>query len=192
MSDFEVADAEGNDYGDASYANRTIITNIISGLLTEQPVSKIEDVRASSTVGAVFTVEGTITAGNVEPNAFYDTIYIQDETGGINIYPVAISDGTFKVGQKVRVTGSWDKYQGGHRAEVHQHRAYRQRRQPAFARGADACRGGDYDENGGLLAKVSGTVKSVTREGDAIGSVILTDGTNDFRLLFNNYIGYSR
>lgn len=49
----------------------------------------------------------------------------------------------------------------------------------------------DYDANGGLLAEVSGTVKSVTEEGDAISSVILTDGTTDFRLLFNNYIGYS-
>src|SRR5699024_12067547 len=54
---------------------------------------------ANSTVGTVFTVEGTITAGNVEPNAFYDTIYIQDATGGINIYPVATTDGTFRVGR---------------------------------------------------------------------------------------------
>src|SRR5699024_2057805 len=99
MSDFEVANSEGNDYGDASYANKTIITNILSGLLTEQEVSNIEDVRANSTVGTVFTVEGTITAGNVEPNAFYDTIYIQDATGGINIYPVATTDGTFRVGR---------------------------------------------------------------------------------------------
>ena len=41
------------------------------------------------------------------------------------------------------------------------------------------------------LAKVSGTVQSVIKEGEAISSVTLTDGTNDFRLLFNNYIGYS-
>ena len=191
MSDFEVADAEGNDYGDASYANRTIITNIISGLLTEQPVSKIEDVRASSTVGAVFTVEGTITAGNVEPNAFYDTIYIQDETGGINIYPVAISDGTFKVGQKVRVTGSWDKYQGDTELRCISIELIDSAVNPLPPEELTLAGAGDYDENGGLLAKVSGTVKSVTKEGDAIGSVILTDGTNDFRLLFNNYIGYS-
>ena len=78
----------------------------------EQEISTIAAARANTTVGTVFTVEGTVTAGNVEPNAFYDTIYIQDATGGINIYPVAPTDGTFQVGQRVQVSGSWDQYQG--------------------------------------------------------------------------------
>lgn len=191
MSDFEVANSEGNDYGDASYANKTIITNILSGLLTEQEVSNIEDVRANSTVGTVFTVEGTITAGNVEPNAFYDTIYIQDATGGINIYPVATTDGTFRVGQKVRVTGSWDQYQGDTELRCISIELIDSSINPVEPAKLGISDASDYEENGGLLSKVSGTVKSVVKEGDAISSVILTDGTNDFRLLFNNYIGYS-
>lgn len=191
MSDFEVANSEGNDYGDASYANKTIITNILSGLLTEQEVSNIEDVRANSTVGTVFTVEGTITAGNVEPNAFYDTIYIQDATGGINIYPVATTDGTFRVGQKVRVTGSWDQYQGDTELRCISIELIDSSINPVEPAELGISDASDYEENGGLLSKVSGTVKSVVKEGDAISSVILTDGTNNFRLLFNNYIGYS-
>ena len=191
MSDFEVANSEGNDYGDASYANKTIITNILSGLLTEQEVSNIEDVRANSTVGTVFTVEGTITAGNVEPNAFYDTIYIQDATGGINIYPVATTDGTFRVGQKVRVTGSWDQYQGDTELRCISIELIDSSINPVEPAELGISDASDYEENGGLLSKVSGTVKSVVKEGDAISSVILTDGTTDFRLLFNNYIGYS-
>lgn len=191
MSDFEVANSEGNDYGDASYANQTIITNILSGLLTEQEVSNIEDVRANSTVGTVFTVEGTITAGNVEPNAFYDTIYIQDATGGINIYPVATTDGTFRVGQRVRVTGSWDQYQGDTELRCISIELIDSSINPVEPAKLGISDASDYEENGGLLSKVSGTVKSVVKEGDAISSVILTDGTTDFRLLFNNYIGYS-
>ena len=191
MSDFEVANSEGNDYGDASYANKTIITNILSGLLTEQEVSNIEDVRANSTVGTVFTVEGTITAGNVEPNAFYDTIYIQDATGGINIYPVATTDGTFRVGQKVRVTGSWDQYQGDTELRCISIELIDSSINPVEPAELGISDASDYEKNGGLLSKVSGTVKSVVKEGDAISSVILTDGTTDFRLLFNNYIGYS-
>ena len=191
MSDFEVANSEGNDYGDASYANKTIITNILSGLLTEQEVSDIEDVRANTTVGTVFTVEGTITAGNVEPNAFYDTIYIQDETGGINIYPVATTDGTFRVGQKVRVTGSWDQYQGDTELRCISIELIDSKVNPIEPAELSISDASDYAENGGLLSKVSGTVKSVVKEGDVISSVVLTDGTNDFRLLFNNYIGYS-
>lgn len=190
LSDFEVANSEGNDYGDASYANKTILENILSGLLVEQEVSTIADVRANTTVGTVFTVEGTVTAGNIEPNAFYDTIYIQDATGGINIYPVATTDGTFAVGQRVRVTGSWDQYQGDTELRCISIEAMDGELSPAEPTEL-AISDVDYAVNGGLLAKVGGTVKSVVKEGDAISSVILTDGKNDFRLLFNNYIGYS-
>ena len=190
LSDFEVANGESNDYGDASYANKTILENILSGLLVEQKVSTIAKARANTTKGTVFTVEGTVTAGNVEPNAFYDTIYIQDATGGINIYPVATTDGTFQVGQKVRVTGSWDQYQGDTELRCISIEALGSELNPIQPTELDIS-DVDYANNGGLLAQVGGTVKSIVKEGDAISSVILTDGTKDFRLLFNNYIGYS-
>ena len=191
LSDFEVANGESNDYGDASYANKTILENLLSGLLVEQEISTIAQARANTTVGTVFTVEGTVTAGNVEPNAFYDTIYIQDATGGINIYPVATTDGTFQVGQKVRVTGSWDQYQGDTELRCIRIERIDAAVNPIQPAELSIDQAGDYAANGGRLAKVSGTVQSVIKEGEAISSVTLTDGTNDFRLLFNNYIGYS-
>ena len=191
LSDFEVANGESNDYGDASYANKTILENILSGLLVEQAVSTIAQARANTTVGTVFTVEGTVTAGNVEPNAFYDTIYIQDATGGINIYPVATTDGTFRVGQKVRVTGSWDQYQGDTELRCIRIERIDAAVNPIQPAELSIDQAGDYAANGGRLAKVSGTVQSVDKEGETISSVTLTDGTSDFRLLFNNYIGYS-
>ena len=191
LSDFEVANGESNDYGDASYANKTILENLLSGLLVEQAVSTIAQARANTTVGTVFTVEGTVTAGNVEPNAFYDTIYIQDATGGINIYPVATTDGTFQVGQRVRVTGSWDQYQGDTELRCISIEHISEAVDPIDPEELSITEAADYAANGGLLAEVSGTVKSVTKEGEAISSVTLTDGTTDFRLLFNNYIGYS-
>ena len=191
LSDFEISDSSSVDYGDASYANKTIISNILSGLLKEQTVSKIADVRANNTAGTVFTVEGTVTAGNIEPNAFYDTIYIQDATGGINIYPVATTDGTFQVGQRVRVTGSWDQYQGDTELRCIRIERIDAAVNPIQPAELSIDQAGDYATNGGLLAKVSGTVQSVIKEGEAISAVTLTDGTNDFRLLFNNYIGYS-
>ena len=189
LSDFEISDSSSVDYGDASYANKTIISNILSGLLKEQTVSKIADVRANNTAGMVFTVEGTVTAGNIEPNAFYDTIYIQDATGGINIYPVATTDGTFRVGQQVQVTGSWDQYQGDTELRCISIEHISEAVDLIDPAELSITEAADYAANGGLLAEVSGTVKSV--EGEAISSVTLTDGTKDFRLLFNNYIGYS-
>ncbi|MDR3998925.1 MAG: CehA/McbA family metallohydrolase [Evtepia sp.] len=191
LSNFEISDSASVDYGDASYANKTILENLLSGLLVEQAVSTIAQARANTTVGTVFTVEGTVTAGNVEPNAFYDTIYIQDATGGINIYPVATTDGTFQVGQRVRVTGSWDQYQGDTELRCIRIERIDAAVNPIQPAELSIDQAGDYAANGGRLAKVSGTVQSVTKEGEAISAVTLTDGTNDFRLLFNNYIGYS-
>ena len=191
LSDFEISDSSSVDYGDASYANKTILENLLSGLLVEQEISTIAQARANTTVGTVFTVEGTVTAGNVEPNAFYDTIYIQDATGGINIYPVATTDGTFQVGQKVRVTGSWDQYQGDTELRCIRIERIDAAVNPIQPAELTIDQAGDYAANGGRLAKVSGTVQSVTKEGEAISAVTLTDGTSDFRLLFNNYIGYS-
>ena len=191
LSNFEISDSASVDYGDASYANKTILENLLSGLLVEQEISTIAQARANTTVGTVFTVEGTVTAGNVEPNAFYDTIYIQDATGGINIYPVATTDGTFQVGQKVRVTGSWDQYQGDTELRCIRIERIDAEVNPIQPAELSIDQAGDYAANGGRLAKVSGTVQSVTKEGEAISAVTLTDGTSDFRLLFNNYIGYS-
>ena len=193
LSNFEISDSASVDYGDASYANKTILENLLSGLLVEQEISTIAQARANTTVGTVFTVEGTVTAGNVEPNAFYDTIYIQDATGGINIYPVATTDGTFQVGQKVRVTGSWDQYQGDTELRCISIEHISEAVDPIDPAELSITEADNYAANGGLLAEVSGTVKSVTKEGEgeAISSVTLTDGTKDFRLLFNNYIGYS-
>ena len=191
LSDFEISDSSSVDYGDASYANKVIARNIVASVQKEQAVSTIAQVRANKTVGAVFTVEGTVTAGNVEPNAFYDTIYIQDATGGINIYPVATSDGTFQVGQKVRVTGSWDQYQGDTELRCIDIETIDEAVHPLAPTALSIQAAADYDENGGLLAKVVGTVTSVTKQGEAISSVVLSDGTHSFRLLFNNYIGYS-
>ena len=102
VSNFEVTSdgSNGNDYGDASYANKTIITNILSGLLVDPEISTIAEARAGND-GDIFTVKGTVIAGSVSPNAFFDCIYIQDGTGAICLHPVNDTFGTFRVGQTV-------------------------------------------------------------------------------------------
>ena len=40
LSDFEIANPGGNDFGDASCADKTILENILSGLLVEQEISQ--------------------------------------------------------------------------------------------------------------------------------------------------------
>ena len=190
LSNFEISDSSSVDYGDASYANKVIVQNILSSVLEEREISTIAEARQGQ-VGDIFTVQGVVTAGNVEPNAFFDTIYIQDATGGIDLYPVSSTDGTFLVGQTVQVTGSWDQYQGDVELRVIDIQLVDSAINPVEPKELTLAQASDYAANGGWLAKVSGTVKSVETVSDQVSEVILTDGTNDFRLLFNNYIGYS-
>lgn len=52
----------------------------------ELPLSTIAEVRKNGTAGDVYRVEGYVTAGTaVEGNTSLDTIYIQDDTAGIDI-----------------------------------------------------------------------------------------------------------
>lgn len=191
LSDFEISDSSDIDYGDASYANKTIITNILSGLLVDPEISTIAEARAGND-GDIFTVKGTVIAGSVSPNAFFDCIYIQDGTGAICLHPVNDTVGTFRVGQTVVATGYRGDYQGDVQlGQVISAEVVDSTVSPISPAEYTLAEANDYDNNGGYLAKVSGTVKSVTASSGQISTVILTDGTNDFRLLFNNYIGYS-
>ena len=54
-------------------------------------------------------------SGYDKATAFFDCIYVQDETGGINCFPVA---GEFKIGDVVRVTGVTETYQGENELQV--------------------------------------------------------------------------
>jgi hypothetical protein len=65
-----------------------------------------------------FTIEGIVTSnasGFDKDTAFFDCIYLQDETAGINAFPVA---GNFKIGDKVRITGTTSSYQGERQISV--------------------------------------------------------------------------
>ena len=82
---------------------------------SENTVTPIGDVRAASDpddTGYRFVIEGTLTSnasGYDKDTAFFDCVYIQDETGGICIFPVS---GEYKTGDRVRVVGHTDFYQG--------------------------------------------------------------------------------
>ena len=115
LSNFEVQAAASSGSTDAdtqkNYSNYKVCENLISPMNTAK-VSTIADVRAVTEEGFKFTIEGVVTSnasGYDKDTAFFDCIYVQDETAGICCFPVA---GSFKVGDKVRITGTTDFYQG--------------------------------------------------------------------------------
>ncbi|MDD4290757.1 MAG: hypothetical protein PHX51_00715 [Clostridia bacterium] len=92
-------------------SNYQIVINIAEALQPEPVITDIEKVHESES-GYKFTVEGIVTSnasGYDQNKAFFDCIYIQDNTAGINIFPV---DGDFRIGQKVRVSGVTSAYNG--------------------------------------------------------------------------------
>ena len=82
---------------------------------TADTVTPIAEVRAASKpddTGYRFVIEGVVTSnasGYDKDTAFFDCIYVQDETAGICCFPVS---GEFKVGDKVHIVGHTDFYQG--------------------------------------------------------------------------------
>lgn len=83
----------------------------LNSLKPAETVTKIADVHKAAEKEE-FTVEGTVTAnasGYDKNTAFFDCIYVQDDTRGINVFPVA---GNYAEGMKVRVHGGVTYYCG--------------------------------------------------------------------------------
>ena len=114
MSNFEVQ-AQLDNGAEKNYSNYRICENLVSYLNPVQ-LSSIADVHQQPEEGFKYTIEGIVTSnasGHDKDTAFFDCIYVQDETGGINCFPVA---GDFKIGDRVasaappaptRASASW-------------------------------------------------------------------------------------
>ncbi len=111
MSNFEVQATISDNGSEKNYSNYKICENLIK-YLNPVKVTPIAKVQAEKEEGIKYTIEGIVTSnasGYDKDTAFFDCIYVQDETAGINAFPVA---GEFKIGDKVRITGTTSSYQG--------------------------------------------------------------------------------
>ena len=111
MSNFEVQATISDNGSEKNYSNYKICENLIK-YLNPVKVTPIAKVQAEKEEGIKYTIEGIVTSnasGYDKNTAFFDCIYVQDETAGINAFPVA---GEFKIGDKVRITGTTSSYQG--------------------------------------------------------------------------------
>ena len=110
MSNFEVQ-AQVDNGAEKNYSNYRICQNLL-GMLNPVTVTPIADVQAEKDENVKYTIEGIVTSnasGYDKDTAFFDCIYVQDGTAGINCFPVA---GNFKIGDKVRISGTTSSYQG--------------------------------------------------------------------------------
>lgn len=116
MSNFEVQ-AQLDNASEKNYSNYKICQNLLNDLNPAQ-ITSIADVQGEPEEGIKFTIEGVVTSnasGHDKQTAFFDCIYLQDETGGINAFPVS---GDYKIGDRVRISGTTSSYQGERQINV--------------------------------------------------------------------------
>lgn len=89
---------------DPPYANRTLLENLMQIGGETLPLTTIADARKEEN-GTLLRIRGYVTAGTAYPqNTFPETLYVQDETGGIAVMPFTQSG--VAVGTPVEIVGT--------------------------------------------------------------------------------------
>lgn len=150
---------------------------IVEALLEIEPLVTIAEVR-SGKAGDVFRIRGWATSGTSRPgNSFSDTIYLQDDTGGVALEP--FTKDKIQVGTPIEAVGR-KKISGGNvvlkiiDCEVLDEPLYNYT--PETTPNKTAM---DYEANGGRLMQVEGRVTDVTYSVDGKG-ITLKDGNGDY------------
>jgi len=166
MSDYEVK-AEMDNNASLPYMNYNIINNILTDIEKELDASPISAARKGN-IGDLFAVEGYVTAGTANKNTtFFDSIYIQDETGGICVFP--FSESGLEIGTKMKITGYIDEYQGEKEIQIISYEILDAEKKVYEPKEITTAQATDYDTFGGQLVKVTGTVTRVELTTDGLG-----------------------
>ena len=186
MSNFEVQYQASDSGAEKNYSNYKICQNLVS-MLNQTEIAKIADVQAEAEEGVKFTVEGIVTSnasGYDKDTAFFDCIYVQDNTAGINAFPVA---GIFKIGDKVRVTGTTSSYQGERQLAVTKIEKIADAEAPAPVE-VTAAQINDGSVLGSLV-KIKGTITRVEEAEGKIQTIMVKDAAgNEARVFIDGYI----
>lgn len=186
MSNFEVQYQVSDSGAEKNYSNYKICQNLVS-MLNQTEITKIADVQAETEEGVKFTVEGIVTSnasGYDKDTAFFDCIYVQDDTAGINAFPVA---GNFKIGDKVRVTGTTSSYQGERQLAVTKIEKIADAESPAPVE-VTAAQINDGSVLGSLV-KIKGTITRVEEAEGKIQTIMVRDAAgNEARVFIDGYI----
>ena len=128
--------------------------------------------------GRAYTIEGYATSGNTNPyTTFPDTIYVQDDTGGIPVrgeFPQGI-----QVGTPLAVTGILRQDTGERYLELTDCRVLSKAMYRYVPQSVSCREVADYALRGGSLLKIEGTVVSLTADGSAVLRFTLRDSRGD-------------
>ena len=185
MSNFEVQ-AQVDNAAEKNYSNYRICENLLAMFNTTE-ITPIKTVQEEPDEGVKFTIEGIVTSnasGYDKDTAFFDCIYLQDETAGINAFPVA---GEFKIGDKVRITGTTSSYQGERQIAVTSIAKLGEGEAPA----PKAVTAAQLENKGflGSLVTVEGTATKIEYSNGLIQTIMVRDDSGkEARVFIDGYI----
>jgi uncharacterized protein YjdB len=185
FSNFEVK-VEVDNATTLQNSNYAIVNNVLDQIKPIRPITPIAVVQQAEKFDR-FIIQGVVASnasGYDKDTAFFDCIYVQDETGGINLFPVA---GNFKIGDTVKVTGLVGEYQGEKQLTVESIEAVDA--PSATVTPSDVSTLSSMSPtNLGKLLKVTGKVVSFVADKDMLKEIVIDDGTGNSRVFIDGYI----
>lgn len=185
IGDMELKEPAG--IWDLPYANRTIAENLLGIGGKTLPLSTIRQAREADT-GTLRRIRGYVTAGTANPRTrFPETLYLQDDTGGIAVIPVTEED--IAVGTPVEITGTAELRDGNRilkciSLKVLDDRFYRYI--PATGSWKELL---DPKLHGGELVEVEGQCTAVTLTEGVVSGITLQDSSGNLAdILVEPYI----
>ena len=186
MSNFEIQ-VTMDSYATPAYSNYTILENIIK-TLNPVTVTNIADVQAAEE-GQSFTIRGIVTSnasGFDKDTAFFDCIYVQDGTAGINAFPVA---GDVRAGQLVEIKGTTSSYNGERQIAVEKVTIIDENISPLPAPIKLTTEQAKAAMHLGSLIKVTGQITRLEYSNNVIESIFVKDGSGvETRVFIDGYI----
>lgn len=194
MSNFEIQVTLEN-AATLPYVNYNLMDNLYK-VANPITITSIADAK-NLPDGTEVVIEGTSTneintqSTNADTNkGFFDCIYAQDATGGINLFPVASG---IKEGQKARFYGKIAHYQGEVELTVSKFTILDENINK-IAPTSLTSKASMLPSNTGLLVKTQGIVSNVIAETDKVTGVTtvnqftINDGTGPATVFINGYI----
>ena len=156
---------------------------IAEAVLGIEPLVTIDEMRSGGD-GEVFRIRGWATSGTSHPgNIFSNTIYLQDDTGGVALVP--FTGGEVQVGTPIEAVGQKEIRDGNVVLKIIEYEVLGKPLYNYTPETTPNKTAMDYEANGGRLMQVEGKVTKVTKvtytdDKKVVSRITLKDGNGDF------------
>lgn len=160
-------------------ANETVFRTILGNVRPQIDLSTIRQVRRSAPEGT-YRIKGYVTAGNANPHTgFPDTLYLQDDTGGIALTGCTATG--LEIGKPLEVIGVLKEENGNPVLSVTNYRILSEKSH-RYDPDVMACQNAtNYLAHGGEVVKIQGKVtkRTLTKDKKGIASLTVKDSNGD-------------